>query len=372
MPVDEELTALRREVREFLDETLGRDRQAPCDCWQREFSREFSEALGERGWLGMTLPPEYGGAGRSALERFVVAEELLAAGAPVAAHWITERQVAPAILRLGTEEQRRKFLPGIVRGEIVFAIGMSEPDSGSDLASVKARARRSDRGWSLSGQKTWSSLAHEADDVLVLCRTSDGEGRHDGLSQLIVDCSLPGVEIRRIPSMGGDDHFCEVFFDDVPVPADGLLGVEGEGWSQVNAELAFERGGPERYLSAWPLFAAFVRCGAGDELATQAAGELAAQLIAVRQLAGDIAGAMDSGEDFRVAAALEKDAGTTYERGLVETISRIAADTALVDGGFASVLAEATAAAPSFTLRGGTTEILRTIVARELAQVSPS
>jgi alkylation response protein AidB-like acyl-CoA dehydrogenase len=366
---DAGLSALRDEVREFLAETLGRDRHVPCDCWQRACSREFSEALGERGWLGMTLPPEYGGGGRSALERFVVAEELLVAGAPVAAHWITERQVAPAILRLGTEEQRRKLLPGILRGQVVFAIGMSEPESGSDLASIKTRARPAEGGWRLNGQKTWSSFAHEADYVLVLCRTSEGESRHDGLSQLMVDCSLPGVEIRRIPTIGGDGHFCEVFFDDVLVPTDGLLGAEGEGWRQVNSELAFERGGPERYLSAWPLFDAFSRRAAGDELATEAVGRIAAQLIAVRRLAGDIAADMDRGGDFRVAAALEKDAGTTIERDMIDAVGAIAAEWE-ADEGFARTLAEATAAGPSFTLRGGTTEILRSIVARELAEVA--
>ena len=367
MPVAAELEALRREVREFLSETLGVREEVPCDCWQRSYSRSFSEAVGARGWLGMTLPPEYGGAGRSALERFVVAEELLVAGAPVAAHWITERQVAPSILRHGTEEQRQRFLPGILRGEVVFAIGMSEPDSGSDLASIKSRARpEPGGGYRLSGQKTWSSLAHEADFVLVLCRTGEGGGRHDGISQLIVDASLPGVEIRRIPSMGGDDHFCEIFFDDVLVPAEGLLGVEGEGWKQVNEELAFERGGPERYLSAWPLFGAFARRASGDELAVQATGEVAAQLVAVRQLAGDIATAMDGGGDFRVAAALEKDAGTSLERGMIETVGRVAAEVALTDEEFGRVLADATNAAPAFTLRGGTTEIMRTIVAREL------
>jgi alkylation response protein AidB-like acyl-CoA dehydrogenase len=363
------LDELRREVREFVAETLGGDRHVPCDCWQRGCSREFSEALGKRGWLGMTLPPEYGGGGRSALERFVVAEELLAAGAPVAAHWITERQVAPAILRLGTEEQRRTLLPGILAGRTVFAIGMSEPESGSDLASVKTRARPDRDGWRLNGQKTWSSFAHEADYVLVLCRTSEGEGRHDGLSQLIVDCSLSGVEVRRIPTIGGDDHFCEVFFDDVLVPADGLLGAEGEGWRQVNAELAFERGGPERYLSAWPLFDAFTRRAAGDELATELVGRTAAQLIAVRRLAGDIAIDMDGGGDFRVAAALEKDAGTTIERDMIDAIGAIATEWD-ADENFARTLAESTAVAPSFTLRGGTTEILRSIVARELAGAS--
>jgi alkylation response protein AidB-like acyl-CoA dehydrogenase len=350
---------LREQVRAFAAEAVE---EPVIDCWQRGFSREFSETLGVRGWLGIMLPREWGGAGGTAAERFMVAEELLAAGAPVAAHWITERQVAPAILRLGSDEQKRRFLPGIARGEIVVAIGMSEPGSGSDLASVKTRARRCEGGWRLNGQKTWSSFAHEADHLLVLCRTSEGETRHDGLSQLLVDCSLDGVEIRQIETMGGDDHFCEVFFDDVLVPGDPLLGEEGQGWRQVNAELAFERGGPERYLSTWPLFAAFA-AQARDELSVHAVGELGAEVIAVRQLAAGIAAAMDEGRDFRVAAAVEKDAGTTLEQRLVETVGRFGDDS---DPDFARLLADASAAAPAFTLRGGTTEILRTIVSREL------
>jgi alkylation response protein AidB-like acyl-CoA dehydrogenase len=363
----QDLSALRSEVRAFLTETLGEDWKPGCDCWQTGFSREFSQALGARGLLGTSLPPDYGGAGRSAVERFVIAEELLARGAPVAAHWITERQIAPSILRLGTEDQRQRFLPGIVRGEIVFGICMSEPGSGSDLASVSTRARPEDGGWRLTGQKAWTSFAHESDFLLVLCRTREADNRHDGLSQLIVDSSLPGVEIRRIPTMGGDDHFCEVFLDEVRVPADALLGEEGAGWRQVTAELAFERGGPERYLSTFPLFAAFAeRAAADDPVSVQTIGELGAELIGLRQLAADVAAAMDEGIDFRVAAAIEKDASTCFEQRLVESIRHVGGDTLLADDRLAELLADASAAAPAFTLRGGTTEILRGIIGREV------
>jgi acyl-CoA dehydrogenase len=358
---------LRARVREFLVE----QREAGvftsrCDAWQRMFSREFSRELGARGWIGMTVPQAYGGGGRTPLERFVVAEELLAAGAPVAAHWIAERQIAPALVKLGTDEQRHRFLPGIVRGELVFGLGMSEPNSGSDLASVRTRAKRVDGGWSLSGQKIWTSLAHEADHLLVLCRTGDGDRPHVGLSQVIVDCGATGVEIRQIPTLDGADHFCEVFFDDVFIPADDLLGSEGQGWVQVTGELANERGGPERYMSTFALLDAFVRDdrGDGEDGATAAIGELVAELAALRQLAWRVAGAMERGEEFAVDAALLKDAGTDFEQRSVEVLREVGA--AYASEPVRDLYADAVTSSPSATLRGGASEILRGIVAREL------
>jgi alkylation response protein AidB-like acyl-CoA dehydrogenase len=369
---DATLPELRAELRAFIVAELGEDWFPLCDSWQRGFSRSFSEALGRGGWLGLTLPSKWGGGGRSAVERFAVAEELLAAGAPVAAHWITERQVAPSILRNGTDWQREQFLPGILRGKIVFAIGMSEPGSGSDLASVKSHAELRGGAWVLNGQKVWSSFAHEADYLLVLCRTSEAEDRHQGLSQLIVDTSLPGVDVRRIRTMGGDDHFCEIFFRDVAVPAECLLGTEGNAWAQVNAELAYERGGPERYLSAWPLYSEFAQLiGASDDrLLAEVFGGFVAELTAVRQLSIEIAVEMDAGGDFRVAAAVEKDAGTALEQRMVEAIGTLASAQFQGDERFTRLLCEASAAAPAFTLRGGTTEILRTIIARQIGETS--
>jgi acyl-CoA dehydrogenase len=359
------LAELRADVREFLAQQQQEGVFRPaCDAWQRGFSREFSRALAERGWVGMTLPVEYGGSGSSPHERLVVAEELLAHGAPVAAHWVAERQIAPAILKLGTEAQRRRFLPPIARGELVFGLGMSEPNSGSDLASVRTRAVRAAGGWRLSGQKIWTTLAHHADFLLVLCRTSEADRPHVGLSQLLVERASDGVDVRQLPTMDGEDHFCEVFFDEVWVPDDRLLGVEGNGWQQATGELAYERGGPERYLSTFPLLEALV-AEAPDSTGCHApvVGELVAELSALRGMALGIADSMAAGRDFAVEAALLKDAGTEFEQRLVEEVRTAA-------GGWTGIvvelLAEAIIASPAATLRGGTTEILRGIVSREL------
>src|SRR3984893_335188 len=171
--------ALRTEVRQFVAEQLdaGAVTQS-VDGWLAGSDENLPAALATRGWVGMTVPVEYGGHGRSFLERFVVTEELLAAGAPVAAHWVADRQVVPSLLKYGTEVQKTEFLPRIVRGECFFAIGMSEPDSGSDLASVRTRAVRVDGGWSLSGTKLWTSGAHRAHAFIVLARTTPGDSEH--------------------------------------------------------------------------------------------------------------------------------------------------------------------------------------------------
>src|SRR6201997_1490349 len=171
---------LRGVERQFLADERAAGRYTPrCDCWLVGFDERFSLALGQRGWIGTTFPKQYGGAGADPLTRFVIAEELLAAGAPVAAHWIADRQSGPSILRFGTEAQRHRYLPAIASGKLFFAIGMSEPDSGSDLASVRTRAERVDGGWVVNGTKVWTSHAHHADWFVVLCRTGEAlQDRH--------------------------------------------------------------------------------------------------------------------------------------------------------------------------------------------------
>jgi acyl-CoA dehydrogenase len=362
---------LRAEVRSFLAQGRANDDWAPTvDSWHTGFSRSFSRALAAIGWLCIALPKEVGGGGKSYSERFVVAEELLAAGAPVAAHWISERQIAPALFKLGTKEQQQRFLPGITRGELVFGLGMSEPDSGSDLASIRTRARRVDGGWLLSGQKIWTSLAAEADFLLVLCRTSQAEDRHSGMSQLIVGRSSPGVDVRPIATTTGNGHFCEVFFTDVEVPDECLLGTEGDGWRQIMSELAYERGGPERYLSTFPLFSALVSdlSRSADRSSLEVVGNLTAELSAFRSLAEQVCAAMDEGRPFARDAALLKDAGTKFEQRLVQEVRRcMRADVALDnDNAGARLFRQALLASPTFTLRGGTTEVLRGIIAKEL------
>jgi hypothetical protein len=260
-PPSQAAEEVRAQVRKFLAEELAAGTfTTHVDTWLSGVDPEFSRKLGERGWLGMTWPKQYGGHERSAMERYAVTEELLAAGAPVAAHWIADRQSGPNLLRYGTEAQRREILPRIAAGECYFVIGMSEPDSGSDLASIRTRAARNGDGdWVVNGAKVWTSNAHFSHYGIVLVRTSpaDPANRHAGLSQLLVDLSLPGITINPIRILDGGHHFNEVVFEDVVVPGDMLLGEEGAGWHQVTAELAFERSGPERFLSTYPLLAEF-------------------------------------------------------------------------------------------------------------------
>ena len=224
------------------------------------FDREFSREVGKRGWIGMTWPAAYGGGERSALERYVVLEEMLAVGAPVGAHWIGDRQSGPLILRLGTEEQRREFLPRIIRGELAFAIGLSEPDSGSDLASLRTRAEKVPGGWRINGRKVWTTNAHRCDFMIALLRTGPRpgpQGAAPGAEPVPGrSAGCPGITIRPILDLVGEEGFNEITFDDVFVPDSMLVGTEGQGWEQATAELAFERAGPERYLSSLPLLTA--------------------------------------------------------------------------------------------------------------------
>jgi acyl-CoA dehydrogenase len=366
--------ALRAEVRAFLAEEQAAGQWTPrADVWLSGWDERFSRELGRRGWLGMTIPKEYGGHGASALDRYVVTEELLAAGAPVAAHWIADRQIGPTLLRFGTEGQRQRFLPGIARGEVYFGIGMSEPDAGSDLAAVRTRAERVDGGWELTGTKVWTSGAHHAHAFFALARSAprDERHRHAGLSQFIVLLDAPGVQIRPIPLLTGAHHFNEVVFDRVFVPDDMVLGEIGAGWKQVTSELAFERSGPERFLSTFPLLVALVGELAGTTGAERSAreiGGLVARLWTLRRMSLAVAGSLESGEAPELAAAVVKELGTRYENEVID-VARLLVATPPDPGaeaGFARLLADAVLHAPGFTLRGGTNEVLRGIVARGL------
>jgi alkylation response protein AidB-like acyl-CoA dehydrogenase len=375
-PPSEAAEEVRTQVREFLAEELAAGAfTTHVDTWLSGVDPAFSRKLGERGWLGMTWPKQYGGHERSAMERYAVTEELLAAGAPVAAHWIADRQSGPNLLRYGTEAQRQAILPRIAAGECYFVIGMSEPDSGSDLASIRTRAaRNADGDWVVNGAKVWTSNAHHSHYGIVLVRTGPaGEGprgKHQGLTQLLVDLSLPGIGINPIRILDGGHHFNEVVFDDVVVPGDMLLGEEGAGWHQVTAELAFERSGPERFLSTYPLLAEFGRraCDTGDRAQLATLGRLSARLLALRQLSLRIAAALDRGELPDIPAALVKDVGTTFEADVVDEIRRVVEVVPSLDSPdpLGRALAEAQLHAPGYTLRGGTNEILRGIVARGL------
>ena len=365
--------ALRPSVRAFLREAL---KDMPADQRARSwmgYDAEFSRALARQGWLGLTLPAAYGGAQRSNFARFVLSEELLAAGAPVSAHWIADRQTAPLILRYGSQAQRDFYLPRIIRGEAFFAIGMSEPDTGSDLASVRTRATPDAGGWLLNGRKIWTTNAHRSHYMCALVRTSGvPEDRHKGLSQMIFDLSLPGIEIRPIRDVAGDAHFCEVLFDNVCLPHDALIGEEGSGWQQVTAELALERSGPERIYSSMVLMDGWLahlrRASSLDQAQIRLAGRLAGRLAVLRSMSLAVTQRLNEGADASLAAVLVKDLGTEFEQAVPEWIGQaLRADAGPApDEVLARTLAYLTLINPTFSLRGGTRHILRGIIAREL------
>ncbi|EHB50294.1 Isovaleryl-CoA dehydrogenase [Mycolicibacterium rhodesiae JS60] len=363
---------LRRQVREFLSADRAEYGWVPrVDSWISAWDPGFSQRLAQRGWVGMTIPSEYGGGGFGHIERFVVIEELLAAGAPIAAHWVADRQAGPSLLKYGTAEQRRRFLPTIAAGECFFAIGMSEPESGSDLASVRTRGVQVDGGWELTGTKVWTSGAHHADVFFVLARTTPlaESSRHEGLSQFVVPLDTPGIDIRPIKLLTGAHHFNEVVLTQVFVPDEMVLGKPGDGWEQVTSELGFERSGPERILSTQPLLDAYV-----EQLREEnggpatALGDLIAQLTTLRQLSGSIAAALSDGQEVGVAAALVKDLGTRYESAVVDAAAASSSVVPKTDSSdpMSRLLAEGILHAPGFTLRGGTNEILSGVVARGL------
>ena len=362
--------ALRAHVRAFLAEQLAAGTYTPSvDAWLSGWDEDFTAALARRGWLGMTAPVEYGGHGRSHLERFAVTEELLAAGAPVAAHWIADRQIVPSLLKYGTEAQRREFIPRIVRGECFFGIGMSEPDSGSDLASVRTRAERVDGGWSVTGTKVWTSGAHHAHAFIVLARTTavDPEHRHAGLSQFIVDLRGPGVDVRPIVSMNGAHHFNEVILDGAFVPDTMVFGEIGQGWRQVTSELAFERSGPERFLSTFMLLATSAEAMSAQGLARDAGiGRLLARIAGLHQMSSAVAGALERRDSADVAAAVVKVLGTTTEADIADFADLLDDAERETDRQLRGLVAAAVDQRPGFTLRGGTNEVMRGVIARGL------
>lgn len=373
VPSSDAEEALRSEVRAFLKNERKSGGFVPqADCWMSGSSPEFSAKIGSQGWLGMTWPKQYGGQQRSTLERLIVTEELLAAGAPVAAHWIADRQTGPQIIRFGTEQQRETILPLMAAGKCFSAIGMSEPQAGSDLAAVQTKAHKTDNGWQLNGRKIWSTGAHFADYMIVLARTSPAEGRNRqaGLSQFLVPLKTPGIEVSGIKDLAGNVHFNETLFDGADLDDDALLGQEGNGWAQCMGELAMERSGPERFLSTFVVLEQALDALRGklDQHGAILFGRLMSQLHALRLMSRSIARQLEQGLPADTQAALVKSMGNTFEKQVVTDVRQLLQTLPRSEwpAGLAALLDNAVLRLPASTLRGGTTEILRGIVARQL------
>ena len=364
-----EAETLRLEVREFLSTALvDVPKETRAETWYGA-DEGFSRKVGERGWIGLSWPTEFGGSGRSAMERYVVLEEMLTAGAPVGAHWIADRQSGPLIIRYGTPEQQEKILPGILKGETYFCIGMSEPDSGSDLAALRTKAEKKGEKYIVNGTKLWTSGAQRCQYMIALFRTSKEEDRHGGLTQFIVDLTLPGVTIRPIIDLAGRHHFNEVIFEDVEVPETMLIGKEGDGWNQVTAELALERSGPERYLSSYALLQELIKefSERNDYEGVTEIGRQMAHLTTLRQMSVSVAGMLNDGDNPAIEASVVKDLGAVFEQDLPNLAHRLMDLEPDSQGNdFQRYLAILTQISPSFSLRGGTREILRGIIARGL------
>ncbi|OGB08621.1 MAG: acyl-CoA dehydrogenase [Burkholderiales bacterium RIFCSPHIGHO2_12_FULL_69_20] len=371
-----ECEALRAEVRAFLAEEMPAVTPLRRNRNWTGADAAFSRKMGERGWLGMTWPKRYGGHERSMLERYVVLEEMLAVGAPVAAHWIADRQSGPLLMRYAPDTLAPRIVPLIARGEAFFCIGMSEPDSGSDLASIRSRAeRRADHrgeGWVINGRKVWTSGAHRAHFMICLVRTGQrdaggSDNRHGGMSQFLVDMTTPGLTVRPIINQLGEHDFNEVTFDDVFVPADHLIGNEGDGWKQVGAELAFERSGPERYLSSSQLLLEMLDVAdADDPRHAVALGRVVAQYGTLRQMSLGVAAMLARGENPALAASLVKDQGALVEQAMPDLAHELFGGTVEPGSTLHQSMLYTTLAVPSFSLRGGTREILRGIIAKGL------
>jgi acyl-CoA dehydrogenase len=369
-----ECETLRREVRAFIAEEVAAGTFDPAQVGHGEGQNpEFSRRVGAKGWIGMTWPKKYGGQERSYLERYVITEEFRVANAPVRLHFTADRQSGPVLIKYAPEHVKMDILPRICRGEVCFAIGMSEPGSGSDLFAAKTKAVKTKGGWLVNGTKIWTSNAHNADYLIALFRTSPPtkENRRHGLTQFLVDMKTPGIRINPIYQMSGLHDFNEVVFEDAFMPDDHVLGEIDGAWKQATSELAYERSGPERFLETLYILIELVRVlGPEPDLrSAEGVGRLVAQLHTLRRMSVSVAGMLQAGKEPVVEGSIVKDVGTIWEQKLPARVRELAAFVEPEAGNRVTLeeqLAFATTIAPKLTLQGGTTEVLRGIIARGL------
>jgi alkylation response protein AidB-like acyl-CoA dehydrogenase len=353
-----EQQALRSRAREVAVDAVSRYGRFN-DTWMNGYSREFSKELAKHGWIGMTWPTEHGGGGRPAIDRLIVAEEMIAAGAPIAASWFADRQMGPALISYGTEEQRQRFLPDMLRGETTWCIGMSEPNAGSDLASLKTFARLDGDEYVINGQKIWTSFGEVADYCYLICRTSNEGPPHAGISEIIVPMNTPGIEVRPITDMTTNRHFCEVFYTDVRVPKENLVGREGAAFSQTMRQLEHERGGIDRLVSNKALYdMAALHADRSNRLIRQemAAIEIGYRLgriLVIREVLKQAPAGF---------SAATKCFCTELEWRIAQFVSRVLGMSATLWDDVTQGLAYA----PAYTIMGGTSNVMRNILAERV------
>ena len=329
------------------------------DSWINGYSREFAREMAALGWIGMTWPVEYGGGGRPAIDRLIIGEELIAAGAPLAAMWFADRQMGPTLIAYGRPDQQAAFLPGILAGETTWFIVLSEPDAGSDLASLTTRAERDGDVYVINGQKIWTSFGEVADYCYLICRTSDEGPPHAGISEIIVPMDTPGIEVRAIEDMTTNRHFAEVWYDDVRVPVSNLVGVEGNAFKQTMRQLEHERGGIDRLVSNRALYElALERADTDDPVVRQQIARLEStyrigRILVIREVLGQAPGGF---------SAATKCFCTEHEWRVAQFVAQVLSADALLWNEITAGLTYA----PGYTIMGGTSNVMRNILAERV------
>lgn len=377
----EEQEKLRQEVRQFLEGELKKGTfEVRCDAWMGGYSPEFSHKIGERGWIGLCWPKECYGKGKSYIDRMVLTEEIVRYGAPAAVHWFADRQMGPSIIRHGSDEQKQYFLPRIARGELVFGIGMSEPEAGCDLASLRTKATEDGDSYIINGQKVWTSGAHHIDYLYLVARTDPDVPKHKGISEFIVDMHLPGIEVRPLIDMTGGHHYNEVFIDNVRVPKSSMVGEINRGWYQIAQQLDYERSGVERLMTNFPLYQDLIEyakhTGHGNKpvakqpIVRSKLADLTIKYEVGRLLTYRVAWVLDQGRLPTTEAAMAKAFCTEFEQHLAHMATQLPGLYGQLRQGskrippvFRESAAESYLFSPGYTIQGGTSEILKNIIA---------
>jgi len=371
---------LRQKARSFLEDEIKKGLWEPeVDAVRHTIDREFSQRIAAAGLVGVNWPEKYGGQGLTYTDRLIITEEMLRYGAPIAAHWMGERQVGPCLLKFGTEEQRQEFLPRMARAEISFGLGFSEPNAGTDLASVQTSAVKDGDSYVINGQKTWTSRAHDADYIWMLVRTDPNAPRkHKGLSQFMLATNLPGITINRIADMSGTDGMSEVFFDNVREHEKYRVGPENQGWYQIVANLDYERGGPDRLMSNYiilPMLVEYARKTKrngkpliDDPEIRNKLAQLKIEYEVGRMLIYRNHWLYDKGIVPNYEAALSKCYSCEYEQRLNNTAMQILGPYGLLkaDSKYVPMRGNGISAymySPAYTLQGGSSTTLRSIIA---------
>jgi alkylation response protein AidB-like acyl-CoA dehydrogenase len=376
-PAQEEF---RAEVRSFLEQEIEQGLWEPeMDAWIMGYDPEFTKRLSKKGWIGLTWPKEYGGAGRSFVDRVILTEELLRYGAPAACHWFADRQIGGAVLKHGTDEQKKEVLPKIIKGEMYVGLGMSEPEAGCDLVSLKTRAILKDGVYVVDGGKTWTSGGKHMNWLYLLARTDPEAPKHKGISEFVIPINLPGITTGVIKDITGGEHWNEVFFDSVKVDPKYLIGKVNGGWGQVMEQLAYERSGMERLMANYPVYDAVIKYVketkkdgkllADDPLIRQKLAQIKVEFEVGRIFMYRVALVMDENRSPEWEASMSKAYSTAFEQRLAITSLEILGPYGQLKHGSKYVKLHGHAlhsylSSKGYSLQAGSTEILKNILAQ--------